>query len=308
MRHAVSLSRKRLHVRIAAIILASFLMVYSGLSVFGALAAMEIPRQPVRGSPALVGLVYQDVAFQSRTDDLLLKGWYIPGKKAKVIIIINGGFQNRIDDNVDTLDLANDLHQKGFDILLFDLRGRGESQGHGVNLSNIDADIGGAFDYVESRGYFPESIGILGFCSGAASACIFASHQNVGALVLDGCFSSVQNMIYTQAQERHIPSALVDIFLPGLRLGAFLLFGYRELDPIQVVGDIKSPILLIFEQKDDLTTLTDNELLLKASPNPDNGLWEIAGALHSQGYRADPVEYCIRVSDFFSSNLIERTS
>ena len=238
----------------------------------------------------------------------MLKGWYIPGDGERVIIIVHGGFQNRVDNNVDTLDLTRDLQQNGFDILLFDLRGRGESQGHGVTLSNIDDDLGGAFDYVESRGYSPANIGIIGFCSGAASACIFASQQNVGALVLDGCFASVQNMIYGQAQERHIPSVFIDIFLPGLRLGTFIFFGYRELDPVQVVGDIKSPIFFIYEQKDDLTSLVDTGLLLKASTNSVNKFWEIPGALHSQGYRTDPAEYVNRVTDFFNSSLIERTS
>lgn len=305
MPHATGHPPKSRLFRIVAIVLAVFLTIYTGLSAFGAMAAMEIPRLPLKGSPASVGLAYQDVSFNSRAGNILLKGWYIPGAGERVIIIVHGGFQNRVDDVVDTLDLAHDLHKNGFDILLFDLRGRGESQGHGVNLSNIDVDLGGAFDYVESRGYSPASIGVIGFCSGAASACIFASQQDVGALVLDGCFASVHNMIYGQVQQRHIPAAFVDIFLPGLRLGAFLFFGYRELDPIQVVGNIKAPIFFIYEQKDDLTSLADTELLLKASTNPANKLWEIAGALHSQGYKTDPAEYVERVAEFFATALKE---
>jgi pimeloyl-ACP methyl ester carboxylesterase len=255
-----------------------------------------------------VGLAYQDVSFPTRGGNLQLTGWYIPGNGQRVIIIVHGGFQNRVDNVVDTLDLAHDLHQQGFDILLFDLQGRGDSQGSARSLLNIDPDLGGAFDYVESRGFAAASIGMLGFCSGAASCCIFASTQNMGAVVLDGCFPSVTGMIYGQAAERHIPSIFVDIFLPGVRLGAFALFDYREVDPINLVGDIKAPIFFIHEQNDDLTTLSQTQLLLAAATNPADTLWEIPGALHSEGYRTDPVGYVSRVSAFFNASLTAEAS
>ncbi len=292
---------------IARAVLVTLIVVYTGLSVFGAVAAMAIPRLPLKDSLDSVGLVYSDVAFSSRVDNLVLKGWYIPGKGERAIIIVNGGFQNRADDLVDTLDLTRDLNIKGFDVLLFDLRGRGESQGNARNLLNIDRDMGGAFDYVESLGFKPSGIGILGFCSGAASACIFASRQQVGAVVLDGCFASVTSMVYGQAQARHIPSFLVDIFLPGVRLGSFILFGYREVDPVSVIASVTAPVLFIHEEKDDLTTLSETQLLLKGAVNPNDTLWEIPAAQHSQGYRAGPAEFVNKVSDFFAANLIPQS-
>ncbi len=279
------------------------LLVYTGLSTFGAMAAMEIPRLPVEGSPTAVGLTYNDIAFTSRVDYIQLKGLYIPGNGENAVIVVHGGFQNRVDATVDTLGLARDLNRLGFDILLFDLRGRGNSQGRGYSLLNIDRDLGGAFDYVKSQGHSASSIGILGFCSGAASACIFASKEEVGALVLDGCFTSVLNMIYSQAAERHIPSTLLNIFLPGVRLSAFILYRYREVDPIQVAGGIRAPIFFIHEQNDDLTTLNDTQALLNASTDPTNTLWDIPAALHSEGYINNPDEYVSKVASFFSENL-----
>ncbi len=256
----------------------------------------------------MAGISSRNVAFTSRKDNLSLQGWYIPGDGKRVLIIINGGFQNRIDSVVDTLGLTRDLHFEGFDILLFDLRGRGDSQGHGRSLLYIDRDLGGAFDYVKSLGYSSSSVGILGFCSGAASACIFASQEDLGALILDGCFASVSNMIYRQAAERHIPRFFVNVFLPGVRLSAFMLFEYREVDPIQVVGQINAPIFFIHEQKDDLTTLVDTQLLFDVSSNSANKLWEIPAALHSEGYKNDPAEYVSRVTGFFQTHLAVKAS
>ena len=295
--------RKSRLFRITAAVLAALIFTYTGLSIFGGVAAMEIPRLPLKASPSALGLAYRDVSFTSRTDDLVLTGWYIPGGGNKVIIVVNGGFQNRVDDVVDTLSLARDMNRQGFDILLFDLRGRGDSEGHARSLLNIDRDLGGAFDYVKSLGHPPSSIGILGFCSGAASACLFASREEVGALVLDGCFASVNNMIYGQAAERHIPKFLVDTFLPGVRLCAFVFFRYREVDPIQVVGQIPAPILFIHEQNDELTTLVDTQLLFNTSNNPANAIWEIPTVLHSKGYINNPAEYVSGVTDFFDTHL-----
>jgi pimeloyl-ACP methyl ester carboxylesterase len=294
--------------RIARAGLVIFLALYASLSVFGSVAAMEIPRLPLKDSPSSVGLPYQNVSFGSRVENILLEGWYIAGSGERAIILVNGGFQNRNDDVVETLDLTRDLHLQGFDVLLFDLRGRGDSQGEARNLLNIDRDLGGAFDYVKNLGFEPSSIGILGFCSGAASACLFASKEPVGAVALDGCFASVTSMVYGQAAERHIPSFLVDIFLPGVRLAAFGFFGYREIDPIRVVGSVKAPIFFIHEQNDDLTGLKDTQNLLGNATNPADTLWEIPGALHSQGYRTDPAGFIERVSDFFNENLKARNS
>ena len=292
---------------IARAVLIAFTLVYVVLSVFGAVAAMVIPRLPLKDSLDSVGLSYSNVTFDSRADNLLLRGWYVTGKGDRAIIIVNGGFQNRVDDLVDTLDLTRDLNNQGFDVLLFDLRGRGESQGDARNLLNIDRDLGGAFDYIKSLGFEPSGIGILGFCSGAASSCIFASKEPVGAMVFDGCFASVTSMVYGQAAERHIPSFLVDIFLPGVRLGSFVFFGYREVDPIGVVATVKAPVFFIHEEKDNLTTLAQTQLLLDGATNPYDTIWEIPAALHSQGYRSDPAEFVNRVSVFFEANLVAKS-
>jgi pimeloyl-ACP methyl ester carboxylesterase len=181
------------------IILTIFFIIFTGLSGYGAYRALEIPLFPLAGSPASVGLSYEDVSFRSRNDGLLLKGWYLPGKANSAIIVVHGGFQNRIDANVDTLGLTRDLVNGGFSVLLYDLRGRGESQGKGRTLSNIGPDLGGAVDYLVNRGHNEHKIGVIGFCSGAAATAIFACGEQLGAIVLDGCFARVRDMFKNQA-------------------------------------------------------------------------------------------------------------
>jgi pimeloyl-ACP methyl ester carboxylesterase len=262
-----------------------------------------IPRLPLNGSSSSVGLTFQNVEFDSRVDKVPLDGWFIPSSGDSVLVMINGGFQNRIDPVVDTLGLAHDLQQRGYNILLFDLRGRGDSGGTAHSLSNENRDIGGAIDYLDRRGYPADKIGLVGFCSGAANACIFASQNNIGGLVLDACFPSVESMVYNQAANHDIPRPLVDIFLPTVRIAAEVFYGYKEINPIDVVGKIQCPIFFIHEGDDDLVSTADDVGLAKAADNPTDVLWQVDNTLHVETYRNYPEEYITKVSEFFNSVL-----
>ena len=299
--------RKLRLVKVTAIGIAIILALYTGLSIYGATAAMEIPRLPLNNSPASVGLDYKDVSFTSRDDHVVLRGWYLPSKRNSAIIIVHGGFQNRLDDNVDTLGLAHDLVKKGYNLLLFDLRGRGESEGKGLALSNIERDIGGAVDYLKAEGYPLKRIYIIGFCSGAASACIFASKNSIGALVLDGCFANVHNMVVRQAVLMGIPEFLVNFFVPGVLLMTKIFYGYDLVNPVDVVADVACPILFIHEEHDELISWEEMHQLFRASGNPANEFWEVSDADHSQSYKRHPVEYIEKV-DKFLFNKVEDTS
>jgi pimeloyl-ACP methyl ester carboxylesterase len=290
-------------IKIIAIVVGAMLVLYGGLSIFGAHAAMEIPRLPLEEefSPADLGLDYEDVSFTSREDNVVLKGWYLPAEGDYAIIIVHGGFQPRLDDNVDTLNLANDLVVEGYNVLLFDLRGRGESEGEGRALSNIERDIGGAFDYVISQGYPPERIYIIGFCSGAASACIFASQNQVGALVLDGCFANAYNMVVNQAKLIGIPEFLVDGFTPGVFLMCRIFYDFELVNAEDVAAEVSCPIFFIHEENDELISLAEMRLLFELSTNPANQFWEVPDAEHSQSYKTHPAEFMERVDGFLSA-------
>jgi pimeloyl-ACP methyl ester carboxylesterase len=298
--------RKLRLIKVTAIGIAIILVLYVGLSIYGAKAAMEIPRLPLNDSPVSVGLDYEDVSFTSRDDHVVLRGWYLPSKSNSVIIIVHGGFQNRLDDNVDTLGLAHDLVKRGYNLLLFDLRGRGESEGKGLALSNIERDIGGAVDYLKAKGYPLKRIYIIGFCSGAASACIFASKNSIGSLILDGCFVSVRNMVTRQAVLMGIPEFLVDFFIPGVLLMTKIFYGYDPVNPVDVVADVACPILFIHEERDELISWEEMHQLFRVSDNPVNEFWEVGCADHSQSYKRHPVEYIEKVDKFLTE--VEYTS
>jgi dienelactone hydrolase len=300
----LELSKKQKKIlKITAIVLGVLIVIYLGLSIYGAWQGVLIPRLPLAYSGDSLGLPYEDVSFHSRGDNILLKGWFLPGEKSDVIIIVHGGYQNRIDESADTLDITRILVETGYNVFLFDLRGRGESEGEARALSFIDEDIGGAVDYLRSHGFKSEDIYIIGFCSGAASACIYASHNDIGALILVGCFTDVHTMVIRQAQSVGIPQFLAQIFYPGSLLFARIIYGYEVVNPIDVIHNVRCEILFIHEEFDEFTTAEETQRLFRASVNPANQVWEAPSTNHSQVYITHPLEFIERVDDFLSENL-----
>lgn len=140
-------------------------------------------RQSLWATPDEVGLTYENVRFPSQ-DGLNLAGWFIPAaaKDAATIIIVHGWPWNRLGDSannllsniigakpVDLLRLAYGLHHDGFNVLMFDLRNHGQSEGLApVTFGQEEMrDLLGALDYVSQRPEVnPQRIGTVGFSMG----------------------------------------------------------------------------------------------------------------------------------------------
>jgi uncharacterized protein len=296
---------KNKFLRISLYVLAGVLAVYIVMSALGARQAFNIPRYPVLHQATEISSTYEDAAFPTRVDGLTLKGWFFPGSNSQVIMFIHGGFQNRIDENADTVGLAKALLDKGYNILLFDLRGRGESEGKGTALSYIDEDIGGAVDYLVERGFSLKNICILGFCSGASMAAVYASQNEIGSLILDGAFIDGGTMLVRQAEAAHLPGWVARFFTPGGMVMTRLLYDYHRIDTIDIIPDIKCPVFFIHEENDPFTTMEETERMLDASTNPENGFTEIPGATHSKGFIFSPQQYVEGVDRFLKKIAAE---
>lgn len=253
---------------------------------------------PLEVTPESTGLAYQDVSFTSRLDGVLLRGWFFPGDGERVIVIVHGGYQHRVDESVGTLGLTKGLVSGGYNVLLFDLRGRGESEGRGLSLSYIDEDIGGAVDFLRDTGYSRDDVCIMGFCSGAVTSCIYASRNDVGAVILDGCFNDVPTMIVRQVGGVGIPGFLTRIFIPGIHFVTGALYDYELINPVDVAGDISCPVLFIREEHDEYTTREEMLELYRASHDAESEIWEVSGAGHTQGFLEHPAEYIEKVTGF----------
>ncbi len=96
-----------------------------------------------------------------------LPGWYIQGASGKpIILVLTGSGGNKYGTISRQTALA--LHEKGYNVFLFDTRGQGESRGVKTYGIGEAVDVVRVVDYL-SRTFPGKKIGAVGFSLGAAS-------------------------------------------------------------------------------------------------------------------------------------------
>lgn len=252
------------------------------------------------------GLKIENVAFTSREDKLQLKGWFIPAPASqKTVIFVHGYGKNRLQEDVPAIAIARELVAKGCNVLLFDLRNSGESQGELTSVGQFEKrDLLGAIDYIKSRGAQGKHIGLLGFSMGGATSVLAAAEaKEVEALVVDSSFADLSAYL-----KENLPvwSNLPDF--PFTRMIMTLMppvtgINPEEVSPLKAVSQMKTPVYFIHGRADTTTPYKDSEQLYQAAASPDKELWLVDGAVHVKSYQIQPKEYIKRVTAFFDKHL-----
>ena len=175
--------RPRIGISLVSILVA-LVVLYGLISFLIARGVTSVDRDPQEDHPSNYGLVFEDVEFDSRDGEVSLSGWYLPGDaSAPHLIFVHGNGSVRSGDNA--VDIASRLVGRGYNSLLFDLRGRGASEGDTASGGFFERqDVLGAFDYlVAERGASPDRIGLVGFSLGAATSIMSAALEPGGAAV-----------------------------------------------------------------------------------------------------------------------------
>jgi pimeloyl-ACP methyl ester carboxylesterase len=232
----------------------------------------KIPNVP---DPQLVtGRPYDDVAFKTE-DGLTLRGWFFPSqdpRSGRTVLICHGLGLNR-SAFLAYLRVGEALRAN---VLLFDFRGHGDSDGHTVTLGNREKlDVLAAVRYLrtERAEQARELIG-LGISMGAASltraaACV---EPPLDAVILDSGFASVVDL--TDNILAPFPSGLrpwltaVGIPLASLHAGCSL----PDVRPEEAIGSLRAPVLIIHGNPDELIP-TDHARRLFAHAGSPKELW-----------------------------------
>ena len=269
-------------------------------------AAQDARRPPARFAvccftPADLGLKYEDVTFPTR-DGLTLSGWYIPSQNGAAIIAAHARNGNRTG----MIYHADFLARHGYGVLLFDLRGHGESQGE-LWLYGWQGhlDILGAVAYLQNRpDVKPNRIGALGLSAGSEVVLHAAAvNDQIKAVVSDGAdFRTLQDM-YLAAD----PATWA--YAPGWLLYFSALTAISGVPSPPSLADLvpqiaPRPLLLIAAGTAKAEEIKFNRIYYAAAGEPKQ-LWELPDSTHIRGLFSHPEEYQDKVLTFFDHALLQ---
>jgi pimeloyl-ACP methyl ester carboxylesterase len=255
--------------------------------------------------PEQFGLPYAKVAFPTK-DGLTLRGWLIPspnGDKRTVIMCHGWG-----DNKGELLKQTYFLNETaGFNLLYFDFRSHGESEGEITTIGGLETiDFDAAVTWLRSaKPELADRVGVFGLSMGAAvTVAAMPDHADLRCAAVESPFSDYRGVIrrwgWNKFRVPHFP--LIDITLWMLRLRV----GNPKIDvfnPVEAAPHIAPrPLFVIGGAEDDLMPEEDVRRVFDAAREPKQ-LWIVPGAYHAKCREAAGMEYDTRVSGFFQRNL-----
>jgi fermentation-respiration switch protein FrsA (DUF1100 family) len=301
--HATIATMKR-WLKIIAIIIGIIIVAFVGISAYQGYSLTKTHRVAVEGNPAQLGLIYENVSFYSTKDHLKLSGWLLPvDNSQRIIIMVHGEGNNRADPGIKMLDIAAGLVAHGYNVLMFDLRGHGESEGNRITGGYYEKrDVLGAVEYTKERGF--QQIGVLGFSLGAVTSILAAGETNdIDAVVADSSYADLNDIMVPQFKQRtHAPV----IFLKPILFMIKIMYGvdFSAIKPIEAIPHITPrPVFIIHGELAKTIPVAHAGRLKNASQSDNSLLWVAPGSGHCEAYKDYPQEYIGKVTAFLDKAL-----
>jgi uncharacterized protein len=257
-----------------------------GMAMFDA----HKPRTPIGDPPP----GYREVSFRA-SDGLRLAGWYSPSRNGAAVLLVHGGG----GDRTGPLRHARMLARHGYGVLLYDARGRGESEGSPNGYGwEWTKDVAGALGFLEHRpDVAPDRIGALGISTGADVLLeAAATRTDIRALVTDGAAAG-SYADWHRLQGDNAGMAFFWSQFAALRV----LTGDPPGRPLaDVVTEIEAPALLISADRHEEY---DFNVLYARLARGRATHWNLADTQHTRGLRDHPRAYERRVAGFFDRAL-----
>ena len=228
------------------------------------------PDKNIASTPASVGLEFEDLALDTE-DGETIRAWFVPcmvnGMSAEQTVLLCHGNAGNMGDRVRSLQTFNKL---GFNTLVFDYRGFGESSGNPTEKGTyIDGMT--CWDYlVDKRKVRSQDIIIFGRSLGGAVACWLAAHADPSALVLESTFAS-------------IPAMAHEMF-PFIPVKIFCRFKY---DTVNNITNIHCPVMVSHSKVDSVLPYKQGLMVFEAASEPKQFV-EIMGDHNDGGLDSNP--------------------
>lgn len=288
--------RRLILLAVALVLLFFFVVMPVGISYLITNSRFRFPERNAK-SPEELGLRITDVAFAS-SDGIALSGWWQDGDPEMPTVIFVHGLNRSRQELLERAALA---HERGFSILLFDLRNHGNS-GNGMTTLGVHEtrDVCAASEFVRQRRPGPQ---VLWGVSLGASTALLATGRCSGfaAVVSDSAFLSLRQTIahhFTLLfRLPSFPVANLIVALTGWRAGIDPDEGNVE-DAVRKAGPL--PVLFVAGGADRRMPPDVAERLAAASTSPLSKVYVVPGAGHGEAFQHDRSGYISAVFGFLT--------
>lgn len=220
----------------------------------------EIGREIV-ATPRQAGLDYEEVRLLA-ADGVALHGWFVPSAQSRGTVLFLHGNAGNISHRLDFLLM---FHRLGYNTLIIDYRGYGNSAGEPSEQGTyLDAEA--AWRYLtETRKIPPDTIALFGESLGGAVAAWLAVRHEPAALVIASGFTSVPDL-----------AAKFYPYLPVRRLSRF------SYDTREYLQSVAAPVFIAHSPDDEIIPYRHGRALYDAAKPPKQFL-ELSGG-HNEGF------------------------
>ena len=235
-------------------------------------------------------------------DNLELAGYVVENPlKSEAWVIIAHGYTNKASS---MSHYAEAFYNMGFNVLLPDARGHGESQGSYIGMGwHERLDIASWSDYINTH-YTYDQIVLFGVSMGAATVMMASGESlphNVRAVIEDCGYTSVkEEFCYQLKNYFHLPAFPI---LPAASLITRIKAGYSILydgSAIKQVEKSHIPTLFIHGTKDTFVPFFMLDKLYQSASCPKERL-VIEGAGHAKSCQVNPDIYWGTIKSFLST-------
>jgi fermentation-respiration switch protein FrsA (DUF1100 family) len=214
------------------------------------------------------------------------------------VVVLHGVRSNRGDVS-NRVEL---FHEAGYGVVAPDLQAHGESEGEHItfgHLERLDAEAAVAF----ARSHFPgQPVAVVGVSLGGAAATLAGGDLGADAVVLEAVYPDIESATRNRLRIRAggLGARLAPVLLAQLPLRT----GVRPADlrPVDAVGTLGAPVLVVAGTRDQHTTPADTERLYAAARAP-KVIWWVEGAAHVDFLNYAPEQYRARVLGFLRERL-----
>ncbi len=173
-------------------------------------------------------------------DQVNISSWFVPNDTSKkAVILLNGIGGNRVG----VLSRGKFYVENGYNVLMPDLRGTGESGGDLISFGWQERfDLLACVEFLKDRGM--EKIAVHGMSLGAATIVYsFLENPNYDFVVLESCYDNITNALNNRVDQYPLPAFA---FYPMTKFTEIRIEASSEdLSPEKYIGLSQSPIFIL---------------------------------------------------------------